>query len=40
MAFFIGVFIDSNAGWILSQELLGKLGAYGIGLEFDVYPRD
>ena len=37
-AFFIGLFIDSNLGIVLDPDLLERIAAYGMGLEFDIYP--
>jgi hypothetical protein len=39
-AFFIGVFIEGNAGIVLDRGLLERITAYGMSLEFDIYPPD
>ena len=36
-AFFIGLFIEDNAGLVLDRSLLERITAYGMSLEFDIY---
>ena len=40
LSYFIGIFIEGNAGLTLSHSVLKQVSELGIGLELDIYPSD
>lgn len=40
LSYFIGMYLEGNAGLALTHSLLKKVSDLGIGLDLDIYPSD